>query len=601
MNPALPLLVLLSVAGLLFRRREIALPWVACGLAAMALLAPALSLSDGIPSPAATLGEHAPWQGALDARTGNPNLRDITHQVEPWLLFLRHELRAGRLPFWDPHQFSGSPYWSNGSGAPLFPLHLLFALLPLQLGLVVLPWLRLVIGGCGAWRLARELGLGRPAALVAALAFPLSGMITGFLLYPMANCHALVPWVLLAVERLASGRGRWTALAWIGGLQLLGGHPETPVFTALLAAIYLLVRGAARPLRAWTGFVGGWIVALGLAAIQIVPLFLTLRGTGKWLQHESAPPPSLPTVGKLLLRLVLPEAFGNPASGSWWGPYNFIGTALYVGVIPLLLALAALFALARKDRGGAFPLGGALVERSRSGAAPRVGLAAGSEPVAARDRRWLALAVMTGCALAGAYHLPGARQILLALPVVQRGIHHYLKFGVELGLALFAARGWELWMTPATGEERRRPTGAAPLLAAAVAMGALLGLAWWCLGGDWRAHGLVAEEGLWTASALGAVALVIAAAFGPAWLRRALAPLALLLLVVDLCAAHAPTNPALSLVDLYPKTGAVRFLAGSPERFAGSGTTLHPDAAMVYGLYDVRGDRPVKLERYAGV
>jgi hypothetical protein len=42
----------------------------------------------------------------------------------------------------------------------------------------------------------------------------------------------------------------------------------------------------------------------------------------------------------------------------------------------------------------------------------------------------------------------------------------------------------------------------------------------------------------------------------------------------------------------------VRFLEGRPERFAGSGTTLHPDAAMVYGLYDVRGDSPVKLERY---
>ena len=84
-------------------------------------------------------------------------------------------MRAGRLPFWDPHQFSGSPYWSNGSGAPLFPLHLLFALLPLQLGWVLLPWLRIVIGGCGAWYLARELGASRPAALLAALVFPSRG------------------------------------------------------------------------------------------------------------------------------------------------------------------------------------------------------------------------------------------------------------------------------------------------------------------------------------------------------------------------------------------------------------------------------------------
>lgn len=564
MNPALPLLLLLSSAGLLLRRREIGLPWAACGLAGMVLLAPALSLSDGIPSPAGALAEHAPWRGAADQATGgeaagNPNLRDITYQVEPWLLFLRHELREGRLPYWDPYQFAGSPYWSNGSGAPLFPLHLLFALLPLQLGLVLLPWLRIVIGGCGAFLLARELGLSKQASLLAALAFPLSGMITGFLLFPMANCHALVPWVFLAVERLASGRGRWPALALAGGLQLLGGHPETPVFTALLAGIYLLVRSGVRGrLRVWAGFVGGWIVALALSAVQILPLFLTLRGTGKWLHAETGEPPPLATVGKLLLRLVLPDAFGHPAAGTWWGPYNWIGTAIYVGVLPLFLALGALFALRNKET--------------------------------TWDRRWVAIAVMTFCALVGAYHLPGARQLLLHLPVIQRGIHHYLKFGVELGLVLLAARGLEIWL--AGGRARKA------FLLSAIALCALLAAAWWGLGEEWRARGLVSAQTAWTASALAAILLPLAALFAPARWRAGLAFALLPLAALDLAVAHAPTNPGLPLARLYPRTGAVRFLEGRPERFAASGFNFHPDAAMVYRLYDVRGDSPVKLVRY---
>lgn len=70
------------------------------------------------------------------------------------------------------------------------------------------------------------------------------------------------------------------------------------------------------------------------------------------------------------------------------------------------------------------------------------------------------------------------------------------------------------------------------------------------------------------------------------------------LLILDLVIAHAPTNPGLSAGKLYPVTGAVRFLQGRPERMAGVGAALHPDAAMVYGLYDVRGDSPVKLQRY---
>ncbi|HEY0513826.1 MAG TPA: YfhO family protein [Thermoanaerobaculia bacterium] len=551
MNPALPLLALLSLAGLLLRRREIGIPWAACGLVGMALLWPALRLPDGIPSPAASLAAEAPWQGIADPVAGNPNLRDITLQVQPWLLFLRHELRAGRLPFWDPHQFSGSPYWSNGSGAPLFPLHLLFAALPLQLGWILLPWLRIVIGGCGAWSLARELGASRPAALLAALIFPLSGMITSFLLFPMGNTHALVPWVLLAVERLASGRGTWLGLAVAGGFQMLGGHPETPVFTALLAGVYLLARGSARPLVAWGRFVAGWGVAAAISAVQLLPLYRTLTGSGKWLHAAAAPAAPLGSVTAVLLRLILPDLFGNPAQGTWWGPFNFAATAVYAGALTIPLAAA--------------------------------GLAA-----ARGDRRWRAVAAMTLFALVAAYQLFGMRAVLLALPAINRGLHHYMKFGVELGLALLAAAGCDRWLAG---------RGRGLLAGAGVTLG-LLAVAWWRFGAGFRAHGLLGVEAGWTAAIAILAVLLALSLLLPAERRWAVWPLLPALLAVDLTAAHARTNPGLSNARLYPVTGAVRFLQGRPERVAGLGDALHPDAAMVYGLYDVRGDSPVKLQRY---
>ncbi len=548
----LAILAILTLAGLLLlNRREIGIPWAACGLAGIALLWPALRIPDGVPSPAATLAMQAPWQGIAEPEAGNPNLRDVTFQVEPWLLFLRHEARAGRLPFWDPHQLSGEPYWSNGSGAPLFPLHLLFVLLPLRLGWVLLPWLRIVIGGCGAWSLARELGASRPAALLAALVFPLSGMITSFLLFPMANSHALVPWVLLAVERLASGRGGWPALAAAGGLQMLGGHPETPVFTALLAGVYLLARGGARPLAAWGRFFLGWTVASAISAVQILPLYRTLTGTGKWLHPDIPQPVPLAVLGRVLLRLILPDLFGNPAAGTWWGPFNFAATAIYAGALTLPLAAAGL-AAARKDR------------------------------------RWLAVAVMTLFALAGAYQLFGLRRVLIALPLVSRGLHHYMKFGVELGLALLAAAGCDRWLA---GKGRGLLVGASGGLA-------LLAAAWVWLGNGFRAHGLAGAEAAWTAWVALLMVLLAASLLVSVERRWSLWPLLPALLVIDLVAAHARSNPGLSNSRLYPVTGAVRFLQGRPERVAGIGDALHPDAAMVYGLYDVRGDSPVKLQRY---
>lgn len=570
MNPALPLLLALSLGGLAVRRfasgalREAGLAWTVAGLAATLFLAPVLAIPDGIPSPAASLGVHVPWRAVdgLDPADGNPHLRDVGQQVQPWLLFLRNELRDGRLPFWNPHQFSGTPFWSNGSSAPLFPFHLLFAALPVQLGFLVLPWIRLTVGGCGAWALARELGCSRSASLAAAVVFPLSGMIAAFVLFPMANAHALVPWVLLATERLASGRSGWALLALLSGLQLMAGHPETAVFTGMLALVYLAVRGTGpgRGLAVWARFAGAWVVAGAISAVHTLPLALTLFRSSKWLAPHEAEAVPLPVLASLLLRLVLPDLHGNPALGTWWGPFNHPSTAIYAGAATLPLAAAAL-----------------------------VGLRRGID----RERRWLAVGAFTLFALLAAYQVPGVRHLLGALPVVEKSLTHYLKFGVELGLALLAARGVD---------RLRAAEGRRSLALAAGGVVAALAAAWLAYAGPWRELGLLGTQAAWTVG-VGAVVLLLGFGAGmPERHRRRLALGLPALLAVDLALAHARVNPALPASKLYPETGAVRFLeaasAGGLERLAGVGTALQPNASMVYGLYDVRGDTPVKLHHY---
>jgi hypothetical protein len=569
-NPALPLVLLLSLAGLLWRRSEAAAAWAVVGLAATALLAPALVLPDGVPSPSGTLGRLAPWQGRVAADRGVPDLADVTFQVEPWLLYLRSEWRSGRLPFWNPHQSSGAPFWGNGSSAPLFPLNLLFAALPLQLGFVVLAWLRVVLGGFGAYRLARELDASHEAALLAAVVYPLSGRLASFLLFPMANALALVPWALLGVERIARGRGGFRLLAAASGLQLLAGHPETAVFTALASALYLVARGAGRATpgaprpvagprwpaqaRAWGRFVAAWTVGAAISAVQTVPLAATLLATDRWQQWAPGEPPSPATALALWLRFLLPDAFGHVADGSYWGPFSFVPTTVYAGALTLPLAVAGA-ALARRDR-------------------PARGL----------------LAMGLVCLLA-AYHQAGSRELLLAIPVLQKGLHHYLLLAVELGLALLAAKGFDRWVK---GEGRGVAVGAALVLVG-------LAAGWLAFAADWRERGELGTQGAWTAVAAGLAVLLAAARWLPAGRRAWLAPLLVAVAAADLAVAHARSNPGLPVSQLYPETPAVAFLAGRPERLAATGFVLRPNAAMVYGLYDVRGDDNLKLSHYEAV
>lgn len=549
MNPLLPVLVLLSVAPLLLRRRGLAVAWAAAGLAAVLWLAPTLAVPDAVPGAGALLAPNAPW-GELDREApANPHLRDVAFQIHPWMHFLREELRAGRAPLWNPHQHAGEPFWSQGQPAPLFPLHLLFATLPLQAGLLLLPWLRLVAAGCGAWLLARELGVGPGPALVAAIAFPLSGAVTSFALYPIGNAIALVPWVLWAAERVVAGRSSWGLLALLAGLQLASGHPETAVFTAVLSAVYLLVRGVAGAATAWGRILVAWAVAGAVSAIHTLPLAHTLLLSARWRTWEPPEPFAAGELAAALWRWIFPGLLGHPVDGTWWGPFNSIASAVYPGLLVLLLAAAGL-------------------------------------AWAPASRRWLAVAAMALFALAAAYQAPGLRELLLALPVLQAGLHHYFKVGAVLGVVLLAAAGCERWI--AGGAGRGLAAGAGALLAATA-------LSWLWAGPALAAAGLTGRHLAWSVAAAAAAALALGARWVPVRARGLAWALVPALLAVDLAAAHGRTYVPTPLTELYPRTELVEFLAGRPGRIVGVGEALRPNAAMVYGLADVRGDTPVKL------
>ncbi|HVR29396.1 MAG TPA: YfhO family protein [Thermoanaerobaculia bacterium] len=575
MNPGLVLVLLASFAGLLWRRSERGVAWAVVGLAAAALLASALVLPDGIPSPSGSMGKVAPWQGAVSEERGIADLVDVSFQFEPWLLYLRSEWRSGRLPFWNPHQYSGAPFWSNGSSAPLFPLHLLFSALPLQLGFVALAWLRVVIGGFGAYRLARELGVSHRAALMAAVVYPLSGRLASFLLVSMSNGLALVPWVFLGVERIARGRGGFGLLAAATGLQLLAGHPETAVFTALASGLYLLVRGCgdetaqlpaelsdrsrraaarARLLGVWSRFVAAWAVGAAISAVQTVPLAHTLFATDRWQEWTPGEPIPFATALTLWLRFLLPDAFGHGAEETYWGPYSFVATTVYAGALTLPLAVAGA-ALAR------------------------------------RDRRVRGLLVMALVCLLAAFYQAGLREVLLAVPVLQKGLHHYLLLAVELGLALLAAKGFDRWVH---GAARGVTVGAALVLVG-------LAAGWLAFVSEWQERAQLGVQVAWTVLVAGSAILLTAARWLPAARRAWLAPLLVGLAAGDLAVAHARSIPGLPVSQLYPRTPAVAFLAGRPERMAATGFALRPNAAMVYGLYDVRGDDSLKLSHYETV
>ncbi len=224
---------------------------------------------------------------------------DVQTYFFPLRSYTREALLDGRIPLWTPEVFMGAPVLANPQAAVFYPLNLL--LLPLEpaKALAATVVLHVWIGGVGiALFVRRVLGLNRGAAVVAALAFSLGGVMSAQTGHPnQLATIAWIPFLLWAVDRTVGREGDaggWRisrlgpvlGMAVVVALQVTAGHPQQVYIALLIVAGYAIFRLAGL-YRAdgWRsrGLGVGWLVAglvLGMAisAVQLLPaLFLSAQ------------------------------------------------------------------------------------------------------------------------------------------------------------------------------------------------------------------------------------------------------------------------------------------------------------------------------------
>jgi hypothetical protein len=198
---------------------------------------------------------------------------------------------GGRGLLWNPFNAAGGPFFANGVVGLLYPLHALFFVLDANVAVHAVLLLSIVIGGLGALLLAREWGLGWPAAIGGALAFELGDPMTQFVGWnPMITGPLVwVPWAFLALERLLrrpDGR-RVACLAAVLAVQLLPGNVLVNAFTYQVMAMRVLwevlARGSARRSRIVVAAAAAMALAPLIVAVQLLPTVefarMSYRGT----------------------------------------------------------------------------------------------------------------------------------------------------------------------------------------------------------------------------------------------------------------------------------------------------------------------------------
>src|SRR6185437_16809435 len=102
--------------------------------------------------------------------------RDFGIFTYPNAYFQRESFWHGEIPLWNPFNNCGIPFLAQWNTVCLYPLSLIYLLLPLAAGLKFFMLLHLFIAGLGMNRLAAQWTGNRLAAAVAGVAFAFNGM-----------------------------------------------------------------------------------------------------------------------------------------------------------------------------------------------------------------------------------------------------------------------------------------------------------------------------------------------------------------------------------------------------------------------------------------
>jgi hypothetical protein len=204
----------------------------------------------------------------------------------------------GVLPYWQHLLYGGAPFHANPEIPTLYPPAVaLAAFLPPARTMNVFIVLHMAAGALGMFLLVQHLWrvrLGRPGSLVAAglssVAFLLNfyTRLEHIHLVEYGAAHMLLPWILLATERVLLGARPGLAaagLALLGGLFVHTGGLYVILFGGLFCAAWVVrfgLLGGAQPRRRALVWIGAAVVAAVLLALaKLLPYFAWLPVTNR--------------------------------------------------------------------------------------------------------------------------------------------------------------------------------------------------------------------------------------------------------------------------------------------------------------------------------
>jgi len=282
----------------------------------------------------------------------NPLIGDPVLQQIPSRQLSIDLIKNSELPLWNPYQMAGYPLLGNIQSAPFYPLNIIFFLLPFLPAWTIFIMLEQILGGIFMFLYLRNRKLSQEAGVFGGLAFSFSGFFIAWLEWgTIAHTALWIPLGLFAIDKILKDRKKyWYFLfAFSTICSFLAGHLQTFIYVFSIFVIYFLSmwwEGRDKKIAGYTiltllvtGVITSpiWYSQLTLILLSARNVDLTWQKLGWFIPLAQ------------LVQFFAPDFFGNPATGNYWGVFNYGEFIGYVGMAPLILAILAFFSTKRKE------------------------------------------------------------------------------------------------------------------------------------------------------------------------------------------------------------------------------------------------------------
>ena len=276
----------------------------------------------------------------------NMLITDPVRQIIPWKDLALDTLKQGSLPTWNPYEMTGKPLLANFQSSPLYPFNFLM-MQSFQSGWTIFIILQQILAFIFMYLYLKNKSFEKSISICGAFIFSFSGFIIAWLEWgTVVHTYLWLPAMLFCIDKIIVSQKhalKFTVLYTATIIcALLAGHLQTFLYIYALSLAYVVMQlltshKEKRSKKILLLFLAN-AAALFITSVQWLPtlqfILLSARNTDQLYTSAGW---FIPPIH--LLQYLAPDFFGNPATGNYFGTWNYAEFLGYIGLLPLILAL----------------------------------------------------------------------------------------------------------------------------------------------------------------------------------------------------------------------------------------------------------------------